>query len=112
MTLLSRGIAHVSFAGEGLFLPVRSAYDRQLLAEHVAARVRTKGEAQVLLNDERWLVGLMRGRQGGDCSGCNKALDIACYAARNPDPAYCVNCALGGAAKPVTPEHERQCQSI
>jgi len=107
MTLLSHGIAHVSFAGGGLFLPVRSAYDRQTLAEHIAARARAKGDVQVLLNDKRWLVCLIRTRPDADCSGCRKALDVACYATGDPDPAYCVKCAFGGGAKPPAPGHEQ-----
>ena len=88
MTLLSQGIAHVSFLGGGLFLPARNAYDRQTLAEHVAARARANGTVQVVLNDERWLVCSIRGRSDGDCSGCNRALEVVCHAAGDPEIAY------------------------
>jgi hypothetical protein len=112
MTHLPQGIAHVSFGGGGLFVPARNRYDRQTLAEHVAARVRAKGEVQVLLNNERWLVCLLRGRLNGGCSGCSHVLEVACYAGVDPETAYCVKCAFAGGSKSDPPRHVRQQQAL
>jgi hypothetical protein len=92
---LSEGIAHLSFRGGGFFLPARSPYDRQLLVEHVATRVRITGQVQVLLGDQRWLVHAARGTLKASCAVCGYAVDSACYSSSAGDAAHCVKCAFG-----------------
>ena len=64
---LGQGIAHVSFAGGGFFVPARSSYDRQLLADHALARVRVKRQRP---SSGRWsvLAGATVPRQQHDLS--------------------------------------------
>ncbi len=76
---MTKGIAHVSFSGGGMFVPARNPYDRQLLAEHVLSRVRAKGQVQVLLDNQRWMVDRSPGRRSICCSRCGIAVDSACY---------------------------------
>ncbi len=95
------GIAHVSFPGGGIFLPARNPYDRQMLTEHIADRVRTKGQVQVLLGDQRWIVHRRRGPLSVCCAGCGESVDAACYSTASGDAGFCVRCAFGDAPEPV-----------
>ena len=92
--ILAPGIAHVSFPGGGTFLPARTPYDLQVLAEHVADRARTNGQAQVLIKDQRWTarVGLIMPLPG--CAGCGKSLSVACCSNGPEGLLYCVKCAF------------------
>lgn len=105
---LAKGIAHVSFAGGGVFVPARSPYDRQILVEHVADRVRAQGHVQVLVDDQRWLVRLSRGPSVDCCCSCGYSLDAACYSTAGGAAVYCVECAFGVCAESVSPYHEPQ----
>jgi hypothetical protein len=89
-----RGIAHVSFANGGLFIPARSPYDRQMLIEHVVDRVRSKGQVQVLVDDERWMVHL-RGNSAVNCAFCGLAGELACQSIGDEAATYCAHCAFG-----------------
>jgi len=88
------GIAHISSAGGGVFVPARTPYDRQMLVEHIAARVRSKGEVRVTVDARSWWVRLNRGVLSGCCTHCGQPLRAACYAAGLDGPAYCVSCAF------------------
>jgi len=88
-----RGVAHISFAGGGVFLPARNPYDREILAEHVADRVRCKGEVQVALDDRCWSVSLSA--VGASCSHCGHPLDSACSSPTSGVDVLCVKCAFG-----------------
>ena len=96
MTGIANGIAHVSFPGGGTFVPARTPYDRQILIEHVVDRVRTKGHVQVLVDDQRWLVRLLRDPSTARCGSCAKGLNAVCYATAPDEMVYCVRCALTG----------------
>jgi len=91
---LAPGIAHVSFPGGGTFLPARTPYDLQVLAEHVADGVRTNGQAQVLIKNQRWTarVGLIPPLPG--CAGCGNSLSVACCSNAPEGLLYCVKCAF------------------
>jgi hypothetical protein len=95
MSVLPKAIAHLSFPGGGMFLPARSPYDRQMLLEHIANRVRSKGRVQVLLDEQRWMVHLNRGTPRTSCSSCGDAVDTTCCRASEEGVAYCLACALG-----------------
>ena len=107
---MTSGIAHMSFRGGGIFLPARSPYDRQILIEYVTDRVRAAAEVQVLLDGQRWLVQLHRGRPAACCTCCGSAARPTCYASANGQAAYCVNCAFGTDAAPVPKQGEQQGQ--
>ena len=95
MSVLPKAIAHVSFPGGGMFLPARSPYDRQMLVEHIADRVRSKGRVQVLLDEQRWMVHLNRGTPRPMCSNCGDAVDSTCHRTADDGVASCLACALG-----------------
>ena len=87
-----RGIAHISFVGGGVFLPARNPYDRQVLVEHVADHVRSKGEVQVALDDRCWSVCMTD--TGTSCSSCGRSLHSVCHSPASGLAAYCVRCAF------------------
>ena len=110
MRVLTDGIAHVSFRGGGFFLPVRTPYDRQMLIEHVASRVRVKGRVQVLVDDRHWMIDLNHEASAPSCMSCGHMMDSACYCTRSAGQPYCVRCALGVDAatfEPARPELQR-----
>jgi hypothetical protein len=109
MAALAKGIAHVSFAGGGIFLPAGNRYDRETLMEYVADNVRTKGQVQILVDDQRWLARDVRPESGGGCSTCRgRLLGAACYAAADVRTAYCVKCAFAPCVRSRSPGNERQ----
>jgi hypothetical protein len=105
---MRNGIAHISYRGGGLFVPARTPYDRQLLVEQVVERVRTKGQVQVLVDDQRWMVYSSGGAAPLCCAGCGLSHTSACYSAVLDEAAFCVKCAFGtGSAEPA-PGSRRQ----
>jgi hypothetical protein len=110
MMALAKGIAHISFPGGGTFLSVRGPYDRELLIEHVAHRVRAKGRVQVLIDDQRWLIDPVIGQRSGACAGCGHSVDAVCS---TPDAgvAYCVRCAFAPPVEPA-PAGDEQLQRV
>ena len=108
MSVLPKAIAHVSFPGGGMFLPARSPYDRQMLVEHIADRVRSKGRVQVLLDEQRWMVQLNRGAVRIYCSSCGDAADSACYRPVDDGVPYCIPCALGPESDAAPASHLQQ----
>jgi hypothetical protein len=101
MNAMAKGVAHISFAGGGIFLPARNPYDRQLLAEHIGARVRSKGQVQVLMGNQVWMVHRNRGPGAARCTRCGMAAATACYSRGGEEDCYCVACALGTEVEPV-----------
>lgn len=101
MNAMAKGVAHISFAGGGIFLPARNPYDRQLLVEHVGARVQSSGPVQVLLEDQVWMVHCNRGSGAARCTRCGMAAATACYSRGGEENCYCVACALGTEVEPV-----------
>jgi hypothetical protein len=95
MNAMAKGIAHVSFAGGGFFLPARNPYDRQLLVEHVSECVRTKGHVQVLMGDQLWMVHRNSGPSTTPCTRCGMAVPTAFYFRGSGEACYCPTCALG-----------------
>ncbi len=91
MSATAKGIAHVSFPGGGVFLPTRSASDRNLLIECVDAHLRASPRVQVLLGDQRWVA---RTAAGVRCERCDGAVERA-LASATASATYCIACALG-----------------
>jgi len=90
-----KGVAHISFAeGGGVVLPARSAYDRDLLVEHIAGSVRSKGCVRVAVDDRSWSVLRGDGPSRTMCDGCGYELLAACCSASD-GAAYCLRCAFG-----------------
>ena len=101
--LYANGIAHVSFAGGGMFLPARSACDRQHLIESVMHTAAQHGQVQILVDDQRWLVQPGRARRIPSCAGCGAIAEPPCHAA-DGGAVRCVTCALGSGG-PVSAQH-------
>jgi hypothetical protein len=106
MRQTAEGIAHVSFRGGGTFLPARTPYDRQILAEYVGAYLRGNGQVQVLIEGQRWMVHITRKPAVPSCLSCGCPADSACYSPADGGAVYCVKCALGGCRQ--TELHEDQ----
>ena len=104
MNAMAEGIAHISFAGGGMFLPARNPYDRQMLAEHVGDRVGAKGHVQVLMGEQRWIVRRTCGATAVRCARCGMGSTTACYSRGCEDICYCVACALGNDLESVQPQ--------
>ncbi len=105
MTMTSN-IAHVSFRGGSMFLPVRSSYDRQTLMEHIAERARASAAIQVLLNGQRWIV--RHGPTGVCCARCGVAPGPLRCSVANGEMTYCLKCifGVGGETAVVNDEHQ------
>src|SRR5574340_1213979 len=85
------GVAHVSFAGGGVFMPDQNPEDRQQLLDYVTYLVSSKPKVQILLRNQRWLA------ESGhycSCATCGRATNVSCREAGDVD-VYCVQCALG-----------------
>jgi hypothetical protein len=104
MNAVAKGIAHVSFSGGGTFLPARNPYDRQLLIEHVSDRARAKGQVQVLVQDQLWMVQRNRGPNVARCARCRMPAATACYSKGCDETCYCVSCAFGSEMEALQPQ--------
>ncbi len=102
--MYAKGIAHLSFAGGGIFLPARSAYDRQHLIENVTHTAAQHGRVQILVDDQRWLVQPDVGGRTPSCVDCGALAQPPCRAG-DGGGAHCVRCALGTNGPPPT-QHE------
>src|SRR5262245_5997015 len=94
MNEIPDGVAHVSFLGGGLFLPGRTPYDRQMLAEHVIDCLHTKSRVQVLLAGRRWIVQPGASGSAARCARCAASIKTAACALGGSGPRYCLRCAL------------------
>jgi hypothetical protein len=110
VSTMANGIAHISFPGGGVFLPARSPYDRQLLAEHIGERVQAKGQVQVLMREQCWIVRRKLGAQAACCNRCGMTAVPACYSRGCEEICYCVACAVGedGDPEPLPRGTERR----
>lgn len=92
MSLLAKGIAHLSYPRGGEFLPAGSPTERRSLVNAVVSRVHDHGIAQVLIEDRRWLIH----REEHSCRGCSECGDTlaaeSCFDAADPQSAYCLDC--------------------
>jgi hypothetical protein len=100
MNGLLEGIAHLSFAGGGTFLPARTPYDRQMLLDEVADRIRVKGRVQLLVDDRRWIVCLNERSSGARCVCCKTLIGAArCWIAGDA-AIHCLRCVVDQAVNP------------
>lgn len=90
-----------------MFLPARSPYDRQVLADHVAASLRVTGQVQVLVNEQRWMVRCTGPSVPVYCTGCASGLNTV-WAADSDAWTYCAECALHGCTEPVQVPREHR----
>jgi hypothetical protein len=97
------GTAHVTFAGGGIVLPARESFDRELLAEHVAERVRRKGMVRVAIHGRTWSVRRIDDTVTTACTRCRRPLNRTCYATTPGNALHCLRCAFVGSPQSNAP---------
>jgi len=71
-------IAHISFKGGGLILPVHTAYERELLVEHVEASTKRHGCVLLQVNRRQWTISMRNGLRPV-CVSCSQWPDEFTY---------------------------------
>lgn len=79
-----------------MFLPARNPYDRQMLLEYIADRVRAKERVQVIVDGMRWMVDVPRSPAIAHCSACGCVLKSTSCSSAEHDEARCLGCAFVG----------------
>ena len=87
-------VAHISFVGGGLFLPVHTERDREALVGYVADLIRTKGKVQILVDGRRWLADPNGAVWCTRCVHCEQVVDTPCSEAGAETDPHCLACAL------------------
>ena len=86
--------AQITFPGGGLLLPDRTAYDRQMLREHVLDRARCAEQLQVKVGRKTWVVEHPTEQRLLLCGLCRRRLTVAALHTPASQNLYCVACAL------------------
>ena len=108
------GVADVRFAGGGIVLPAREPYDRELLVEHVAERVRRKGVVCVAVHGRTYSVHRIDDTVTAACTRCRRPLKGSC-ATTLGDALQCLRCAFVGSpqsAKKFRAEGDEEARKI
>ncbi len=74
-----KGIARLSFHDGGLFLPVKTPYEREILFEYADEYARRHGCVRLEVDRSECIVRL-RGEQPEACTVCGQRLDRVTYA--------------------------------
>jgi len=85
------GIVHLSFPGGGVFLPARSAEDRDRVRAAVQDQMRVVDRVQVLTGGQRWVVRRVPAARPVECHCCGTVTDSACF---GDGVIFCMSCAL------------------
>ena len=85
-----KGLAHISFAGGGLILPLQTPYERELLFEHVEVSAKRHGGVRLNVNRRHWTISMHNGRREA-CASCRQWLDTLVY--RSDGRILCGQCA-------------------
>jgi hypothetical protein len=83
-------VAHISFEGGGLVIPIHTPYERQLLVEHVELSTKRYGSVRLEMNRRNWSVSINDG-PGEMCSSCARQADELTY--RSNGKSLCRRCA-------------------
>ncbi len=102
MNGILNGIAHVSFAGAGFFVPAGTSVERRGLIEQVAGYSRTEDLVQVLTGGKRWIVQRTASASSTVCTTCDITIKTALCRVAGEDAAHCLHCAF--ADRPVSTE--------
>ncbi len=87
------GIAQLTADRCNLLLPVRTAYERQLVLEHIVHLVHLKREVRVVMEGRVWLVAA---GQAGSCARCERPLGhVEARESAHAAP-LCSDCAFSG----------------
>ena len=73
-----KDVAHISFEGGGLIVPVHTPYERELLVEHVEASTKRLGSVQLEVNRRHWTISMNNGL-GAVCAACSQWPDNLTY---------------------------------
>ncbi len=84
------GVAHISFKGGGLIVPVETPYERELLFEHVEVSTKRHGGVRLRLNSRLWTISLSNGHPEV-CGACRQSMDTLTY--RFDGESRCARCA-------------------
>jgi hypothetical protein len=85
-----RDVAHISFEGGGLIIPVHTPYERQLLIEHLEVSTKRHGCVRLEINRRHWTIGMNNG-PGEACASCTRRPDHLTY--RFDGQSFCAECA-------------------
>jgi hypothetical protein len=85
-------IARLSYAGGGAVLPAATAYDRELLHDHLLYLVTRRAKLRLELAGRIWW--LTPERAPLDCAACNRRLRISVFARPVGVAPRCLRCAL------------------
>ena len=66
-----KDVAHISFEGGGLIVPVQTPYECELLVEHVEASTKRHGCIRLEVNRLHWTISVNTG-QRGVCAACSQ----------------------------------------
>ncbi len=85
-----KDVAHISFEGGGLIIPVHTPYERQLMVEHVEASTKRHGCIRLEVNRRHWTISMNNG-PGEVCASCTRWPDNLTY--RSDGQSLCGQCA-------------------
>jgi len=89
-----KGIAQLVYPGGGIVLPARSAYERQVLVEHVAHRARRSTVVRLDLDGRRWSITADASVERPECGKCLRRVSVAGTSAAVTG-VYCLLCLIG-----------------
>jgi hypothetical protein len=75
---MKKGIARLSFQDGGLFLPVKTAYDREVLFEYADQYAKRHGRVRIEI-DRRECIAQLRGAEPETCITCGHRLEGVAY---------------------------------
>lgn len=73
-----KDVAHISFDGGGIMIPVHTPYERQLMVEHVEASTNRYGCIRLEVNRQHWTISRNRGSRTV-CAACSQWPDNLAY---------------------------------
>jgi hypothetical protein len=73
-----KDVAHISFEGGGLIVPVHTPYERELLVEHVEASTKRHGCIHLEVNRRHWTISMNDGLRAV-CAACSQWPDKFTY---------------------------------
>ncbi len=68
---MNNDVAHISFDGGGLILPVKTPYERELLVEHVEASTKRHGRVRLEVGRDQWVISRQSGAREV-CAVCSQ----------------------------------------
>ena len=101
------GIAHITYPGGGIVMPARSAYERQLVSEHVTHRALRSTVVRLDVGGRRWQVAADAAADRPQCGKCLRRVRVSGTNASVAPDAYCLVCLLD-----LAPPRKRRRRSV